>query len=80
MRLVAPNDTMREVDVRRGGRVKRFGQIVDVTDRADVKALREAGYTAVGLGNVRASVGFICPCGFRPFFKTCSRCGRHLDD
>lgn len=81
-RLVAPNDTMREVDIQgvRSGVTTRYrwgaDGTVNVDNRAHVKALKDAGFTTVGAAPAGARGGFIClSCGFHPWFKTCSRCG-----
>jgi hypothetical protein len=81
-RLIAPNDTMREVDIQgaRTGLTARYrwgrDGAVHVSNAAHVKALKEAGFTVVGVAPDRPRGGFICPsCGFRPWFRACSRCG-----
>lgn len=81
-RLIAPNDTMREIDIQgaRTGSTSRYrwskDGTVHVHDRAHVKALKEAGFTDAGVSHAGARGGFICPgCGFRPWFRSCSRCG-----
>lgn len=80
-RMVAPNDTMREVEIKGA----RFGEsktyrwskdgTVHVESAAHAKALREAGFTEAGVGGAGAGAGFVCTgCGFHMWFKTCSRC------
>lgn len=44
---------------------------------SDAAALVKAGGFRPGLGGLVRG-GFDCPCGFRPIFRTCSRCG-HLN-
>ena len=80
-RLIAPNDTMREVEVQgaRTGASKTYRWSKDGTVHVDspqhVKALRDAGFTVAGVhGSGRG--GFSCTgCGFRMWFRKCSRCG-----
>jgi len=80
-RLIAPNDTMREVEVQgaRTGASKTYRWSADGTVHVDspqhVKALRDAGFTVAGVhGSGRG--GFCCQgCGFRMWFRVCSRCG-----
>lgn len=81
-RMIAPNDTMREVEIqgaRTGAtRLYRWSKdgTVHVESAADAKALKEAGFTEAGVGGGRARGGYVCTdCGFHMWFKTCSRCG-----
>ena len=81
-RLIAPNDTMREIDIQgaRFGGTKRYRWSADgavhVDNKAHVKALKDAGFTEAGVSGVGARGGFICSgCGFRAWFRSCSRCG-----
>lgn len=72
-RLLSPDDKCLEVDVR-GLRYR--GKTINVTDPVAVRQLREAGYTmADTAGVITGSVGFECDCGFKSFFRLCSRCG-----
>lgn len=81
-RMVAPNDTLREVDIQgaRTGITRRYkwhkDGTVHVNSAADAKALKEAGFTEVGVGGAGSRGGYVCnACGFHMWFKTCSRCG-----
>lgn len=81
-RLVAPNDTMREVDIEGAytGRKTRYGWgkdgTVHVDNPAHVKALRQAGFTVAGVSSAGGRGGFVCAdCGFHSWFKLCSKCG-----
>jgi hypothetical protein len=81
-RLVAPNDTMREVEIQGAytGRTRRYGWqkdgTVHVESAAHVKALREAGFTVAGVSGAGAGGGYVCTgCGFHSWFRLCSRCG-----
>jgi len=83
MRLLAPNDTMRQVDIQ-GPRSRRYDWsrdgAVHVDDPSHVKALKAQGFTVAGVDRPSASRGFICgSCGFRTWFKACSRCGGECD-
>lgn len=80
-RLIAPNDTMREVEIQgaRTGYAKRYrwgrDGVVNVESRAHEKALREAGFTSAGVPGA-VSGGRTCKaCGFKSWFVKCSRCG-----
>lgn len=77
MRLLSPDGACVSVDVPIGHGRRYNGTVLDVTDPAHVRALREVGYTPgdVAGAPARAS-GFRCTeCGFRAFFATCGRCG-----
>jgi hypothetical protein len=81
-RMVAPNDTMREVTIEgaRFGGSKTYGWSKDgtvhVESAAHAKALKEAGFTEAGVCGATSRGGFVCTaCGFHMWFKTCSRCG-----
>ncbi len=80
-RMIAPNDTMREVEIKGarfgGTTVYRQGKdgTVKVESAAHAKALKEAGFTDAGLNGVSIGGGYTCTeCGFNMWFKTCSRC------
>lgn len=46
---------------------------------ADAACMRiEGGFTPSIGAPVRG--GYACPCGFRPIFRNCSRCGAELDE
>ena len=81
-RMIAPNDTMREVEIKGarfgGSKVYRQGKdgTVHVESASDAKALKDAGFTEAGAFAPAVSGGFVCGgCGFHMWFKTCSRCG-----
>jgi hypothetical protein len=81
-RMVAPNDTVREVEIqgaRTGAsRTYRWSKdgTVHVESERHVKALRAAGFTEAGLTGTATNGGYSCKaCGFAAWFKTCSRCG-----
>jgi len=74
MRLLSPATGCVEVDTDR----RRYrGRILEVADSADIRDLRAAGYTVGDVaGRPSRAAGFCCPgCGFRGFFRLCSRCG-----
>lgn len=82
-RLVAPNDTMRQVEIQgaRTGYSKTYNWSKDgtvhVESAAHIKALKDQGFTEAGvpLGTSKGQ-GFKCPeCGRRGWFKTCGKCG-----
>lgn len=81
-RMVAPNDTMREVDIKgaRTGITSRYrwqkDGTVHVESSAHAKALRDIGFVEAGVGGAGARGGYVCgSCGFHAWFKSCSRCG-----
>lgn len=81
-RMVAPNDTMREVEIKgaRTGVSKTYRWAKDgtvhVESAAHVKALKAAGFTEAGVDRPSTKGGFVCQsCGFHMWFVTCSRCG-----
>jgi hypothetical protein len=62
-----------EVDGLSGARYRARDGIYEMSDR-DGRALVKAGGFLPSLGTpVRG--GFEFPCGFRPIFRLCSRCG-----
>jgi len=81
-RMVAPNDTMRSVEIQgaRTGASKTYywqkDGTVHVNSERHIKALKEAGFTEAGIGGAASNGGYVCSgCGFHMWFKTCSRCG-----
>jgi hypothetical protein len=81
-RMIAPNDTMREVEIqgaRFGGKTTyRWSKdgTVHVESAAHAKALKDAGFTEAGVSSASTRGGFVCTvCGFHMWFNTCSRCG-----
>lgn len=78
MRLLAPATGAVEVGTDRNN---YRGRIIEVSDRADIKELRAAGYTAASVaGSPVKAKGFDCTaCGFRAFFRRCGRCGHTPD-
>ena len=81
-RLVAPNDTMREVTIEgaRFGQSKTYGWANDGTVHVNspqhIKALKEAGFTEAGVKLSSSGGGYKCgSCGFHGWFKKCSKCG-----
>ena len=85
-RLIAPNDTMREVEITgaRFGRSKTYrwskDGTVHVDTPSDIKALKDAGFTVAGTANPSGGRGYTCKkCSFRGFFKTCGKCGSEAE-
>lgn len=76
-RLLSPDDKCVEVDVPFGRGRRYRGTTLDVSDPGHARALRAVGYTVADTSGVPVrSGGFTCTgCGFRAWFKTCSRCG-----
>lgn len=74
-RLLAPADRCVGVEV---GGATYDGQTIDVANRQHLKALKAAGYTvAATAGPPVKARGYECPsCGFRGYFRTCSRCAQ----
>lgn len=77
--VAAPDGAVAQVDGLTGRRYHaRAGGLYDMHP-ADARALVADGGFRPSLGSpVRG--GFECPCGFRPIFRLCSRCGRHITD
>lgn len=76
-RMLSPDDKCVEVDVPVGRGRRYRGQAIEVTDLDHARALRKAGYTLADTAGapIRAD-GFVCSgCGFKAYFRTCSRCG-----
>lgn len=74
MRLLSPDHACISVDAPSGRRYD--GTVLEVTDPADVKAMRAVGYTSADIGGGPVRGGFRCAsCDFASFFRTCSRCG-----
>jgi len=76
MRVAAPAIQCLEVDGVTGARYKATRGFYEMSDR-DGAALVKAGGFIPSLGSPRTG-GYCCPCGFRPLFRTCSRCHRIL--
>jgi hypothetical protein len=81
-RMIAPNDTVREVEIKGarfgGSRTYQWSKdgTIHVNSAADVKALKEAGFTEAGVNQAGGKGGYVCStCGFHMWFTTCSRCG-----
>lgn len=74
-RLLSPDRACVSVDAPSGRRYN--GRVLEVTNPADVRALREVGYTVGDLAGAPAKGGGrrCTDCGFRAFFTKCSRCG-----
>jgi len=70
-RMVSPDQGCIQVDV---GRTRYSGRIVDATP-GDARLLKDAGYFPAALGGVTRAAAWVCGCGFRSYFRTCSRCG-----
>lgn len=79
-RLLSPGDKCVGVDMAGSGR-RYDGKILEVSDNRDVRDLRAAGYTlADASGGPSKAPGFEClSCGFKSFFRLCSRCGDDCD-
>lgn len=77
-RLLSPGDHCRAVDVPFGRGRRYEGTVIEVTDPGHIRALKQAGYTIADTAGAPASrsSGFECgACGFKAWFRTCSRCG-----
>lgn len=74
-RLLSPDDRCVAVTSLSGR--KYSGTSFEVSDPRDARALRQAGYTVADTGGVPSpGAGFQCKsCGFKAFFRRCSRCG-----
>ena len=72
-RIIAPDRGCIETETA-PGRVHR-GRIFEVSDPAEAKALKQAGYIIGGVGGVVKAAGYVCPKGHHNFFRTCGRCG-----
>lgn len=78
MKVVAPAKACLEVDGLSGRRYRATDGIYEMSER-DGRALIKAGGFAPSLGSPRTG-GYCCPCGFRPLFNVCSRCGAELTE
>jgi hypothetical protein len=80
-RLLSPDDACIEVDVPIGRGRRYSGKTIDVADPSHVKALRAAGYSLAGIaGQPVRRGGFECAeCGFKSYFRLCSRCGAQCE-
>lgn len=78
MRLLAPSTEAAGIKT---DRREYRGRILEVSDSADIRDLRAAGYTPGDIGGPPVSRGgYECrPCGFASYFKKCSRCGSACD-
>ena len=78
MRLLAPATGAVEVSTDRNN---YRGRIIEVSDRADIKELRAAGYTAASTAGppIRSKSHDCTECGFRAYFRRCGRCGHAPD-
>lgn len=76
-RLLSPDDACVEVDVPIGRGRRYSGTTIDVVDPSHVRALCAAGYTVADTaGQPVRRGGFECgECGFKSYFRLCSRCG-----
>jgi hypothetical protein len=71
------SDSIAQVDGLSGRRYggNTSGRVFDMT-ASDAAAVVKLGGTLASMsGTARRGLGFRCACGFRPFVKTCSRCG-----
>lgn len=73
--VAAPDGAVRGVEGMSGRTYRSRDGMYRMTP-ADAKALVQAGGFRPTLGSP-ARGGYECPCGFRPIFRTCSRCGHH---
>jgi hypothetical protein len=77
-RLLSPDDACISVDVPTNRGTARYnGRTIDVTNPVHERALKAVGYTVADTSGapVRRG-GFDCAeCGFRGYFRRCSRCG-----
>lgn len=74
-RLVPPDRAVAETQV--GSRLYR--QMKDGTvhaNDADVKVLKQAGFSEPNAGGFAKTEGFVCDdCGFHGYFRKCGKCG-----
>lgn len=80
-RLLSPDDKCVQVDVPFGRGRRYSGKAIEVSDPGHIQALRQAGYTmADAAGRPSRARGFDClSCGFKSFFRLCSRCGSECE-
>lgn len=78
-RLLSPDDACVAVTSLSGRKYR--GRSFEVTNQADIRALRAAGYTMADTSGVPSkAAGFEClDCGFQSFFRLCSKCGGKCD-
>jgi len=75
VRVCSPDKLVVEVDGVTGNRYNFRKGIADMSRRDAKHLVNEGGFIPSLAGTSRADVGFACACGFRPYFRTCSRCG-----
>lgn len=78
-RLLSPDDACVGVTALSGRKYR--GTAFEVSDPRDARALRKAGYTVADTSGAPSKAsGFEClDCGFKSFFRLCSRCGGKCD-
>lgn len=80
MKVCSPDSLCVEIDSSATGKRYNFRKgIADVPDRDAKTILREGGFLPSLSGTAHSAGGFACKCGFRPFFRTCSRCGGNAE-
>jgi hypothetical protein len=88
-RLLSPDDACVEAKVEgvRTGASMLYRRTPDgtmhVTDKNHIKALKDLGFTDASAlrSSARTRTDYACrPCGFRSYFRTCSRCGADLKE
>lgn len=81
-RFLSPDDACKGVTVPFGRESRRYGgNVVEVSDPAHARALKQAGFTEADISGVPSgSAGFEClECQFQSFFRLCSRCGSECE-
>ena len=80
MRVAAPDSAVVSVEGMSGRKyLAEHGGIYHMTP-PDARALVQAGGFRPSIGGPVARGGFECACGFRPYFRRCSRCGGYVEE
>lgn len=74
VKVGAPDSAVLGVEGMSGRKYRSRDGMYEMTP-TDAKALVAAGGFRPSLGGPPMRGGFDCPCGFRPLFRHCSRCG-----
>jgi hypothetical protein len=76
VKVCSPDKLVVEVDGVHGNRYNFRKGIADMSSRDAKHLVHEGGFIPSMAGTTRSGIGYRCQsCGFRCWFKTCSRCG-----
>jgi hypothetical protein len=75
VKVATPDKLCVEIDGPSGRRYSFRKGLADVSDRDGRAIVAAGGFIPSLSGTSKPGVGFTCKCGFRSYFRTCSRCG-----